>query len=119
MTTKLVNFIIEARKRDFTDKQIRTSLLNHNWPKHKIDMAFKSLVPKLKVKNQVCVFLNNEILSVLTKRAKKNSMTLGEQIEDILRRSSIRKRARSRKIKIDDFLVSIFSRNKTGPKKKK
>ena len=117
--TKLADFIIEARKRDFTDKQIRTALLNHKWPKFKIDRAFNSLVPKLKVKNQVCVFLNNQILTTLSKRAKKNSMTLGEQIEDILRRSSVRKSGSSRRMKIDDFLVSVFSRAKTRPLKKK
>ena len=117
MATKLVNFIIEARKRGFTDKQIRTSLIEHNWPENDISTAFESLVPKLGIKNQVCIFLNDEILDVLTKRAKKNSMTLGEQIEDILRRSSIRKSSSTSKEKIDDFLVSCFSRAQRKKKK--
>jgi len=116
--TKLANFIIEARKRGFSDNQIRTALTEKNWPTNQINKAFESLSPKLKVKNQVCVFLNDEILKVLTKRAKKNSMTLGEQIEDILRRSSIRKTSSTTKQKIDDFLVSCFSKAPQGRKKK-
>ena len=72
--------------------------------------------PKFKIKNQVCIFLSNEILETLDKRAKKNMMTLPEQIEDILRRSSIRKASATTQEKLDDMLIACFSRKKTGKK---
>ena len=79
------------------------------------------LKPKYKFKNKVCIFLDNEILSMIEKRAKKNMFTVSEQIEDILRRSCIS--MKNKKVlydeKLDDSLVSIFSRRKSGKKSKK
>ncbi len=115
---KLLNFITEARKRGFSDAQIRNALIKNNWPSQTIESAFNFLQPKYKIKNQVCVFLSNEILNVLEKRSKKNMLTIHEQIEDILRRSCVRKSTSISQEKIDDFLVSVFSRSPKGRKRK-
>jgi hypothetical protein len=118
MTNKqLVDFITEARKRGFSDFIIRKALVNHGWPEHVVESAFVSFNPKQKLaKNQVCIFLSDEILDTLEKRAKKNLMNLEEQIEDILRRSCVRKSKNVQQEKIDDLLVSCFSRSKKGRK---
>ena len=83
----LVKFIKETRKRGISDLEARDMMLAKNWPSQEIEKALASLQPKFKFKNQVCIFLNNEISSALEKRAKKNMFTVSEQIEDILRRS--------------------------------
>lgn len=70
-------------------------------------------------KKMITLFLSQELINHLEKRAKKNMMDLSEQIEDILRRSTINQWKTSiYDEKIDDKLVSIFSRQRTGPKKK-
>jgi DNA-binding transcriptional MerR regulator len=112
MSGLVYDFILEARKRGFSDFQIRRALEEKNYPQKIIESSFESLQPKFKIKNQVCIFLSNEILSSLEKRAKKNMLTLSEQIEDILRRSSIRKKSSTQQEKIDDLLVACFSRPK-------
>lgn len=116
----LIAFIKEARKRSFSDITIRNSLMNHGWPLVEIEKAFSELAPKHSSKNQVTLFLDNELIEALEKRAKKNMMTVSEQIEDILRRSSINQKNKksSYNEKLDDTLVSVFSRKKTGRKKK-
>jgi len=109
----LIKFIQEARKRGFDDWQIKEPLIKRGWPIDAIEQAFLSLKPKYRFKNKVCVFLDSELLKILEKRAKRNLFTLSEQIEDILRRSCINTRKPSLgKEKIDDLLVSIFSRRK-------
>ena len=69
----------------------------------------------------ITISINDETKKVLQKRADKNLFTLREQIEDILRKSAIRSKAtKSSSIaKVDDKLVSIFSREIRGRKKKK
>jgi hypothetical protein len=108
----LVEFIKKARKKGFSDLQIRKEILNKGWPVAESENAFLFLKPKIEYKNQVCLFLNNEIIETLEKRAKKNSFTLSEQIEDILRRSSIRKSAAIKQEKIDDKLLLCFSKQR-------
>ncbi len=117
--SELLKFITEARKKGYSDVQIKNSLIKNNWPENTVSKAFNSLNPKFKIKNQVCVFLSDEILSTLEKRSKKNLLMLHEQIEDILRRSSIRKNTTLPQEKIDDFLVSVFSRSQMGRKRNK
>ena len=70
---------------------------------------------------RITIDLTDEEKSILEKRAKRNFFKLKEQIEDILRRSCISgsKKTSVRKLKVDDKLVGIFSRQNTGPKKKK
>ena len=96
---------------------IRKALVNHGWPQKIVNETFQSFNPKQKLaKNQVCIFLSDEILNELEKRAKKNLFNLEEQIEDILRRSCARKNKSIKQEKIDDFLVSCFSRSNKGRK---
>jgi hypothetical protein len=115
---KLVDFIREARRRNFGDFEIRNALVNHGWPQLEVEKAFVYLTPKYQNKNQITLFLSDELLEALEKRAKKSMCTVSEQIEDILRRSTISQKKKSPfDSKLDDALVSIFSRRKTGKKK--
>jgi hypothetical protein len=119
--TDLIKFIKEARKRGFDDYTIRTPLLKQGWPESEVECTFNALKRKarehLSFKNKVVIYLNNELLKMLDKRAKKNMLTLPEQIEDTLRRSCISmKKKPIISGKIDDLLVSIFSRQKRGKK---
>jgi len=70
---------------------------------------------------RVCVDLDDESAKVISKRAKRNHFTLEEQIEDILRKSAVRTKLNKtrRPLKVDDALVGIFSRQRSGRKKKK
>ena len=57
---------------------------------------------------------------IIEKRAKKNLMSLREQVEDIVRRSAVNYKAISDPSqKIDDKLVEVFSRHKKGRRKKR
>ncbi len=117
---QLVDFITEARRRGFGDFRIREALLNHGRPLEEVEKAFVALAPKDRIKNQITLFLDDELLEGLEKRAKKNMFTVPEQIDDILRRSVINQ-SKKKSIydeKLDDTLVSVFSRKNTGPKKR-
>ena len=113
---ELVEFIREARKRGFDDYQIKEPLLKNGWPIEEIEKAFCILKPKYKFKNKVSLFLDSDILKIIEKRAKKNMFTISEQIEDILRRSCIRLKPTKKEEKLDDLLVSLFSRRKHDKK---
>jgi len=120
---KLLKFIEECRKRGFDDYQIKQALINHGWPEDIVDYAFKILHEKSKkedkYKNKVTIYLDNEVLKNLERRARKNMMNLHEQIEDILRRSVLSsKKGYPQAIKVDDKFIEIFSREKRGRKKK-
>ncbi len=110
---QLVKFIKESRKRGFDDFQIKKPLLESNWPIEEIENAFAALKKRPKFKNKICIYLDSGIIKILEKRAGKNLFTLTEQIEDILRRSTINlKKARTIPEKLDDSLVPLFSRRK-------
>lgn len=113
---ELTEFIKEARKRGFGDGDLRKALLNHGWPLKEIESAFSYLAPKFVNKNQVTLFLSDELMNILGKRAKKNMLTVSEQIEDILRRSTINlsKKKSPYDEKLDDKLVGLFSRRRSG-----
>lgn len=115
----LLNFIINARKKGYSDFEIHKVLEKNNWPTKIIVKAFEALRSKPKIKNQVCIFLSDEILKTLEKRSKKNLFTLSEQIEDILRRSCARGSQSFQREKLDDNLIGIFSRSNQGRKSKK
>jgi hypothetical protein len=121
--SELTDFIDKARKRGFADNQIKEALLNNGWPIHRIDEAFDSLNPKFKSKNQVNIFLSDELLDILEKRAKKNMQTVSEQIEEILQKSCVNYKGKSSSTslpeKLDDNLIGLFSRKNTGPKGKR
>ena len=71
--------------------------------------------------SKITIELDEQELKILKKRAKANFFSLREQIEDIVRRSCANTKKGTRPFKVDDKLVSIFSRQKSGrkPKKKK
>jgi len=109
---QLFSFIKEARKRGFSDLQIRKALIEKGWNVNLIETTFQKLNPKFKLKNQICIFLSQELIQKLETRAKKNMFTLSEQIEDILRRSAMSGKKTPAEEKLDDTLVALFSRKK-------
>ena len=68
----------------------------------------------------VTISIDAEVQKVIGKRAKKNMLTIKEQIEEIVRQSAVRTKSGStiEGIKADDRLVEIFSRYKRGRKRK-
>ena len=64
----------------------------------------------------VTISIDAEVQKVIGKRAKKNMLTIKEQIEEIVRQSAVRTKFGSKieGIKADDRLVEIFSRYKRG-----
>lgn len=70
---------------------------------------------------KITINLDEEEKKIISKRAKKNLMSLREQIEDILRKSAVRTKSGTsyKALKVDDKLVEAFSRDKRGRKKKK
>ncbi len=70
---------------------------------------------------KVTIALSDDEIKVLEKRSKKNLMSIKEQIEDIVRRSCVNYKTGPSytTVKPDDRLVSIFSREMRGRKKKK
>lgn len=109
---KLVKFIKDARKRGYDDYQIREPLIKHGWQFDEIEKAFNYLKPKYKYKNKISIFLDNEILKKLEKRAQRNLFTLSEQIEDILRRSVLSQKKTTKEEKLDDKFIAFFSRRR-------
>ncbi len=68
-------------------------------------------------KMKLSISLNEQETKVLQKRAKKNLLTLKEQVEDIVRRSCIScGTGTTTSVKVDDALVAVFSRQKKGKK---
>ena len=62
----------------------------------------------------VTINIDEKIQKIILKRAKKNMLTLREQIEETVRQSAVRTKAGegTSKMSTDDRLVEIFSRNK-------
>ncbi len=122
--SKLTDFIREARKRGFDDYKIRKALIDKGWPEDIVSYGFSILhterAKQDKYKNKVTIYLDNEILSCLERRAKKNMLNLHEQIEDILRRSVLsQKKTGLAGIKVDDKFIELFSRERRGRRRKK
>lgn len=123
---KLVEFIKETRRRGFEDSVIINELIKNGWPENEIDAAFDYIAGinkkefNHKSENQITIFLDDELLGLLEKRAKKNMLTVSELIEGILRRSTINQKTKKTVYdeKLDDKLIAMFSRKRTGPKKK-
>lgn len=68
---------------------------------------------------KLTISLDEDEIKILNKRAKKNLLTLREQVEDIIRRSCISSQGEgSGQLKVDDRLIEVFSREKRGRKKK-
>jgi len=69
---------------------------------------------------KLTISLDEEEVKILKRRAKKNLLTIREQVEDIIRRSCVSSKKRGyRQIKVDDKLVAVFSRERRGRKPKK
>ena len=111
---RLLKFIIEARKEGFSDSEIKTPLLEKGWQEDIIDKAFSHIIEKTEKRKTLTINLPISVINIVEKRANKNILSLEEQIEDIVRRSAVN--AKNKKFpspeKIDDLLVSIFSRRK-------
>lgn len=71
--------------------------------------------------SRVTIDITDDEKKILKKRADKNYFSLKEQIEDIVRRSCIsaKKKQGIKIIKVDDKLISIFSRERRGRKRKR
>ena len=68
---------------------------------------------------KLTISLDEDEVKILKKRAKKNILTVKEQVEDIIRRSCISSKTGGyKRVKVDDKLVGIFSRERKGRKKK-
>jgi len=69
----------------------------------------------------ITIDVDQDIFNIIKKRATKNLLTTKEQVEDIIRRSCVNYKTSSTcsKIKVDDTLVNIFSREKHSKSKKK
>ncbi len=62
---------------------------------------------------KLTIELSDDEVKVLKKRADKNLLQIKEMVEDIVRRSCVNYKTTSNtKIKCDDRLVEIFSREK-------
>ena len=66
----------------------------------------------------ITISIDEEIKKIIGKRAKRNLLSIKEQIEEIIRQSAIRTKAgiSASLVKVDDKLVEIFSRHKKGKK---
>lgn len=69
---------------------------------------------------RITIDIDEDVKKIINKRAKKNLLTLREQIEDILRKSAVRtKSGATGSFKVDDRLVAMFSRQKRGRPRKR
>ena len=71
-------------------------------------------------KKSISLRFDSELLELIEKRAEKNLLSKEELIEDIVRRSMLSYKDKSKTIqgKTDDPLVNVFSRDRRGRKKK-
>lgn len=112
---RLVEYIREMKKRGYDDFQLREPLLKGGWPPSEVEEAFTFLKPKTeaKYKKEITIYLDSELLKRIEKRADKNMFSVPEQIEDILRRSTINMRKKTpQEEKIDDKFIMFFSRKR-------
>jgi len=133
---ELIKFLIEARKRGFDDWQLRDVLLRNNWPSIEIEKAIAYIKNQeeaglkkkqnqdgkivYKYKNSITIHLDEDVLKVIEKRAKKNMLTPTEQIEDIVRRSCVNtKKSAEVEDKVDDLFLRLFSRKRSGRPRKR
>ena len=88
-------------------------MLRNDWLIEEIENAFSYLKPKKQSKNRIQINLDDKLLKKLEKRAEKNMLNLNEQIEEILRRSTLNLQKRTpAEEKVDDKFITFFSRKK-------
>ena len=122
---KYFNKDIQIINTSLYDEEIRKPLIKQGWKPEIIEKALvevekERLRKEYRNKNRVTVYLDSEVIEILEKRAKKKLMKLPEMVEDILRRSctNIINKPKPREQKIDDLLVTMFSKAPQGRKKK-
>jgi len=116
---KVVDFIRESRRRGFGDDAIAQKLSDAGWSINEIDAAFnavKNTTPKVRL----CANIDEDVAKMLARRAKRNMMSIEEQVEDILRRScvSMRKKTPGEEKMVGNGFISIFSRRRYSKEKK-
>ncbi len=112
MQTNILKFVINARKKGFNDYEIKETLFKKGMSLKEVEAVFKSLPPQ-RMKHQISILLDSEVLKIIEKRAKRNFLSAQEQIEDILRRSCVNaKKLKKEEEKLDDMLISLFSRRR-------
>ena len=69
----------------------------------------------------ITINLDDEEAKLLRRKARRNLLTLKEQIEDIVRKSAVRMKSGKhyRRIKVKDRLVAAFSREMRGRRRKR
>jgi len=120
----LIKFIKEARRRGFEDSEIRNPLLKQGWPRNEIESAFNEIKKQTGkrgkskreysgAKVQLRINLDKKVYAILDRRARKNLLSAEEQAEDIIRRSAaISLKRVPKEERLDDLLVSLFSRKR-------
>ena len=113
----LLRFVKEAKKRGFSDEEIKNPLLKQGWALEEVEKAFIELGIFSEEKISITISISKSAYNIIEKRAKKNLFSIEKQIEDIIRRSAVTGKLKTQNYdNIDDLLVSIFSRRQ---KKKK
>jgi hypothetical protein len=69
----------------------------------------------------IIIRVDDALAKLIKKRAGENMLSEEELVEDIVRRSMIsyKEKESTQKVKCDDALVDIFSRQRKGRKRKK
>jgi len=103
-----------------TENKIKQEIQEHQQLNKDLQDVELDAEVNLRNNSSVILFLDEELREALEKRAKKNMLTLPDQIEDILRRSTLNQKLKKSppEDKLDDKLVGLFSRKNTGPKAK-
>lgn len=116
---KEIKPVKKAAKID-TKEAIKKEIQEHQEINKEIQEQVLDAEINLKESSSIMIFLDEELREALEKRAKKNMLTLTDQIEDILRRSTLNQKLKKSlpEDKLDDKLVGLFSRKNTGPKTK-
>ena len=129
LNQQIVQYILECRRQGFDDWQIKEHLIKNSWSSDIVDEAFLYLAKqrenktdktKQKIKNALTIYLDDDLVKIIDKRAKKNMMNFNEQVEDILRRSclSMKKQKSVFDKNLDDKFIALFSRKNTGRARK-
>ena len=125
VTLELLKFIEEARNRGFSDEEIRKALAKNNWPDELISQGLNEVKSSEPIKTglkkeTITINLDESVMIVLKKRAKKNLLNCQQMAEDIIRRSCVSsgKTISGVPEKLDDLLVAVFSRKNSGRKQK-
>jgi hypothetical protein len=94
---RIINFIIESRKRGFRDDFIKKSLMNKGYPENliydafaysgrpkRIDIRSRGTKTYDKSKTSITILVNPSVKKALEKKAEKDGLTLNNEIRKIL-----------------------------------